>query len=179
MSDEEKNKLDDNTAGLKMSPAVSYEKPYRLVSLGFLLGIASSVFMVIGVFAPAIDFSVFNPSVNLQYNLLKICKNIGLISSMWKAIPEGFFIAAAMMLILSFVKIPTFRIIPCMLAIAMIVLMAFDIGNVLDWIRKVLEGHFETGAGGVNIGQVIKSMMCGIYFLVAGIVTGIVSIFFK
>jgi hypothetical protein len=152
----------------------------EVISPGFVLGIISALCIVIGVCAPAIDFSAFNSSVDLQYNLLKICKNIGLISDMWRAIPVGFFIAAAMMLVLSFVKIPAFRVIPCMLAIAMVVLMALDMGNIIKWINDVLEKYFESDAGlNMDISRILHSLMYGIYLLAAGILTGVASIFVK
>jgi hypothetical protein len=160
------------------------EKRYKLITPGFILGILSSVLIVTGLCAPAIDFSVFNASVDLQYNLPKICKNVGLISTMWRAIPAGFIIAAVMMFALSFVKIPVFRVIPCILAVAMLLLMILDIGNIIDWIKAIIQKYFQASAesgtsSSVNVIQILHSMMCGVYFLIAGIVSGIVSIFVR
>jgi hypothetical protein len=171
-------------AGLESSPAVSSGNVYRLITPGFVIGVVSAVFMVIGLFLPAIDFSAFNSSVNLQYSLIKICKNVALISPMWRAIPVGFLIAAAMMLGLSFVKTPVFRIIPCILALAMFALMLLDLGNIIEWVNNVLEKFFETGKGAQTtdverIRQIVSSLMYGIYFLVSGIIAGIISIFCK
>jgi hypothetical protein len=152
----------------------------KILSLGFVLSIFSAIFLVVGVYAPAIDFSSFNPAVDLQYSLIKICQNIGLISSMWRAIPIGFLIAAVMMLVLAFVEVPIFRIIPCMLALAMILLMALDIGNVINWIKDILQRYFDVkSTSTVNIKQIFESMMYGIYFLIAGIVSGVASIFVR
>jgi hypothetical protein len=174
----------NESAGLESSPADSYESEYKLVTPGFVIGILSALLMVIGLFAPAIDFSVFNSSVDLQYNFLKICKNVALISSMWRAIPVGFLIAAVMMFGLSFVKTPVFRVIPCILALAMVALILLDLGNVIDWINNVLSKFFETGkgTGTVSIERIkliVSSLMCGVYAMVAGIIAGIVSIFCK
>jgi hypothetical protein len=152
----------------------------KIISTGGFLGVLSAAFITAGVYAPAVDFSRFNSSVDLQYNLLKICKNVGLISSMWRAIPVGFLVAAVMMLGLSFVKIPAFRVLPCILAISMLVLMLTDVGNIVEWVKGFTEKYFETGTGqGVSAFQVLQSFTYGVYFLLAGIVTGVISIFVK
>jgi hypothetical protein len=99
---------------------------------------------------------------------------------MWRAIPVGFLVAAVMMLGLSFVKIPTFRVLPCILAISMLVLMMADVGNIVEWIKGFMQKYFESGTGqGVSAFQVLQSFMYGVYFLLAGIITGVVSIFVK
>jgi hypothetical protein len=58
--------------------------------------------------------------------------------------------------------------------------MLVDAGNIAEWVRSFAEKYFESGTGqGVSAFQVIQSFTYGIYFLLAGIVTGIVSIFVK
>ena len=148
-----------------------------------VFGLVSMVLLIIGVFAPAIDFSAYHASVQIQYSFMKICQNVGLISAMWMGIPYGILIAAVIMGALSFVDIPQLKIIPSVIVIMMIVLMIVDVGNVVDWVLQMIERFADTSwsisdnAG--DAAQVIKSFMAGVYCLAAGLITGIISCFVK
>ncbi len=149
--------------------------------VSLLLGLLSMLSLVLGVFAPAIDFSIFHESVQIQYSLMKICQNVGLISAMWRGIPYGILIAAVLMGVLSFTDYPLLKLVPSIIVIIMVILMLADIGNVADWVMETIEKFADsasTGAsGGIDVGQVVRSFMPGIYCLAAGLVTGIVSCF--
>lgn len=155
------------------------QKKLKVISVGMVLAVISALLILVGLFLPAIDFSHFHKDIDLQYSLLKICKNVALISSMWRAIPIGFFIAAALMLILAFVKLPILRILPCLLVVAMFVLMLADIGNITDWANNTIEKFMEPGNIVVSFEEIMKSLMYGIYITVAGLITGFVSCLIK
>lgn len=147
-----------------------------------VVGIISAILLFIGVFAPAIDFSVYHESVQIQYSLMKICENVGLLSSMWMGIPYGILIAAVVMIILSFFDYPILKIIPSIIVIIMIVLMLVDVGNVVDWVMQMIEKFSDsgiTGSGYIDAGKVISSFMPGIYCLTAGLLSGIAGCFLK
>lgn len=144
-----------------------------------ILGIISAIFILIGLLAPAIDFSHFHDQVDIQYNFIKISQNVGIISSVWIGIPYGIIIGIIIMAVLSFVRIPLLKIIPCILIIAMFILMLTDLTNVIDWINGVLSKYQMNDMISVDISQIIKSMMAGIYFMVIGLISGIVSCFVK
>jgi UPF0716 family protein affecting phage T7 exclusion len=62
--------------------------------------------------------------------------------------------------------------------------MILDIGNVIDWIKAIIQKYFQASAesgtsSSVDVMRILRSMMCGIYLLVAGVISGIVSIFVK
>lgn len=151
--------------------------------VSMVLGIVSTILLAVGVFAPAIDFSLYHESVQIQYSLMKICQNVGLISSMWMGIPYGILIAVVVMGVMSFVDIPMLKLIPSVIVIIMVILMVVDVGNVVEWVMEMIEKFSETGttdqAGDVTALQVIKSFMIGFYCLAAGIITGIISCFAK
>ena len=50
-----------------------------LISLSMILGLLGSVILFVGLMLPAIDFSHFRQEIDIQYNLFKIGKNVGLI----------------------------------------------------------------------------------------------------
>lgn len=144
-----------------------------------ILGLLSTVLLLLGLLLPAMDFSHFHEKVNIQYNLMKICKNVGLISSMWRGIPYGIIIGIIAMAIFSFVRIPLFKLIPCFLIVAMFVLMLADVHNVVDWVDNVLNKYFENYNIVVSVSDVVKSFMIGVYLLVTGLVVGFISCFMK
>lgn len=128
---------------------------------------------------PAMDFSHFHEEVDIQYNLIKICKNVGLLSSMWTGIPYGIIIGIIGIFLLSFVKIPVLKVIPCLLITAMVILMAADIGNIIEWVTNTLDKFYKNNDIMINFSEIIKSFLSGIYFLAAGIILGFISCFFK
>lgn len=145
-------------------------------------GLISAVLLAICVFAPAIDFSAYHASVHFAYSLMKICQNVGLLSSMWMGIPYGILIAALLMCVLSFVDIPQLKLIPTAIVVIMIVLMLADIGNIVAWVMGMIEKFSDAPSmkdSTIGVVQVIKSFLPGIYCLAAGLVTGIVSCFVK
>lgn len=95
-----------------------------------LLGILSAVLLTVSLFVPAIDLSAYHAQVQIRYSIMKICENVGLISDMWRGIPIGILIAAVGMLVLSFVRIPPLKAIPCMIVVCMIIIALVDMGNV-------------------------------------------------
>lgn len=144
-----------------------------------ILGLLSAVLLTLGMTLPAIDFSHFHKSVDIQYNLMKICENVGLISSPWTGIPYGIIIGIVALVILSFTKIPVLKILPSLLVTAMVVLMLVDMENVISWVSNVLQKFSATQSIKVDIQEVFKSFMPGIYLLACGILTSYISCFFK
>lgn len=150
-----------------------------IINAGMILGLISAILLIMGLVLPFIDFSHFHDQIDIQYNLMKVCQNVGLISSMWNGIPYGIIIAIVIMVVLSFVKIPQLRLIPCILVVAMIVLMIVDMGNVVDWVNNILGKYPVEDMAAVKISEVFKSMMVGVYCLAAGLIIGLVSCFMK
>ena len=110
----------------------------KFVTASMLLGILSAVLLTVSLFVPAIDLSAYHAQVQIRYSIMKICENVGLISDMWRGIPIGILIAAVGMLVLSFVRIPPLKAIPCMIVVCMIIIALVDMGNVTAWISKML-----------------------------------------
>lgn len=151
----------------------------RIFNPSAILGIISSVLLLIGLLIPIIDFSVFEENVDIQYNLIKVCKNVGLISAPWTGVPYGIIIGIIAMFILSFVKIPALKLIPCFVVIAMVTIMFVDLGNVIEWIKVVLDKYYSDGGVVVNVSKVLSGIMAGAYILAAGLIAGIISCFVK
>lgn len=169
----------DNT-GVNMSyGAISTKNYSRILNPSTILGLISSLFLTLGLFLPAMDFSRFHEEVDIQYNLIKICKNVGLLSSMWMGIPYGIIIGIMGIFLLSFIKIPVLKIIPCLIVTAMVILMVADVGNIIEWVNDTLDKFYKNNDIIINISNIIKSFLSGIYFLAAGIIFGFVSCFFK
>ncbi|MBP3620568.1 MAG: hypothetical protein J6J16_02265 [Lachnospiraceae bacterium] len=155
----------------------------KFFSVSMILCLLSTLLILIGFLMPAIDFSHFHEEIDIQYNLSKLCKNIRLISPLWTALPVGFIIGIVFMGILAFVRIPQFRLIPCILIIAMFVIMLVDMNNVIVWaddllnsesIQELVKQEFV-----INKTEVFKSLQPGIYVMVAGTILGIISSFIK
>ncbi|MCM1084462.1 MAG: hypothetical protein NC393_12900 [Clostridium sp.] len=158
---------------------ISTKNNSRILNPSTILGFLSCIFLTLGLFLPAMDFSHFHEEVDIQYSLIKICKNVGLLSSMWTGIPYGIIIGIIGIFLLSFVKIPVLKIIPCLLITAMVILMAADIGNIIEWVTNTLDKFYRNNDIMINFSEIIKSFLSGIYFLAAGIIFGFVSCFFK
>lgn len=152
----------------------------QFVTASMLLGILSAVLLIVSLFVPAIDLSAYHASVQIRYSIMKICENVGLISGMWRGIPIGLLIGAVGMLVLSFVRIPPLKAIPCMIVVSMVILALVDMGNVTAWISGMLARFISSQAlsGSAVSGVTIwKSFQAGIYLLAAGLVSGIASCF--
>lgn len=151
----------------------------KIVTASMLLGILSAILLTCSMFVPAIDFSAFHSSVQIRYSIMKICENVGLISDMWRGIPIGILIAAVGMLVLSFVRIPPLKAIPCMIVLCMIILAIVDAGNVAAWIMDKVEPFIQStsNASVVDTASVWKSFQAGTYLLAAGFLCGIISCF--
>lgn len=149
------------------------------VNVSMILGLIGAVLLFIGMFVPSIDFTHFHEDVDIQYNIFKICKNVGLISAMWKAIPIGLIVAGVLMLGFSFVKIPILKLIPVAIVIAMFTIMLADMGNIIDWSNSVIEKFFKPGEITVNNKEIMKSFMAGVYLMASGVIVGLVSCFTK
>lgn len=151
----------------------------RIINPSAIMGIISSVLLMIGLLIPIIDFSVFEENVDIQYNLIKVCKNVGLISAPWTGVPYGIIIGIIAMFILSFVKVPALKLIPCFVVIAMVTIMLVDLGNVIEWVKAVLDKYYSEGRVVVNVSKVFGGIMAGAYTLAAGLIVGIISCFVK
>lgn len=165
--------------GMPENMYYSRKKRNRLLNPSTILGLLSSVLLSIGLLAPMIDFSHFEENVDIQYNLIKICKNVGLISAPWTGIPYGIVIGIIAMLVLSFIRIPLLKLIPCMIVLSMLIIMLVDMGNVIDWVETVIDKYYGENLIIVNTSEVMKSLMAGIYILVSGLLVGFISCFVK
>lgn len=149
------------------------------ITASMILGLFSAILLGISMFVPAMDFSKFHESVQIRYSFMKICENVGLISDMWRGIPIGILIAAALMLVLSFVRIPPLKAIPCVIIVSLIVLAIVDFGNVLEFARELIARFvsIKVSEEPIGTGTVLSSFGVGFYLLAAGLVCGIVSCF--
>lgn len=149
------------------------------ITASMILGLFSAILLGISMFVPAMDFSKFHESVQIRYSFMKICENVGLISDMWRGIPIGILIAAALMLVLSFVRIPPLKAIPCVIIVSLIVLAIVDFGNVLEFARELIARFvsIKVSEEPIGTGTVLSSFGAGFYLLAAGLVCGIVSCF--
>ncbi len=149
------------------------------ITASMILGLFSAILLGISMFVPAMDFSKFHESVQIRYSFMKICENVGLISDMWRGIPIGILIAAALMLVLSFVRIPPLKAIPCVIIVSLIILAIVDFGNVLEFARELIARFVSIKASEdpIGAGTVLSSFGAGFYLLAAGLVCGIVSCF--
>lgn len=165
--------------GMPENMYYSRKKRNRLLNPSTILGLLSSVLLLIGLLVPMIDFSHFEENVDIQYNLIKICKNVGLISAPWMGIPYGIVIGIIAMLVLSFIRIPLLKLIPCMIVLSMLIIMLVDMGNVIDWVETVIDKYYGENLIIVNTSEVMKSLMAGIYILVSGLLVGFISCFVR
>lgn len=149
------------------------------ITTSMILGLFSAILLGISMFVPAMDFSKFHESVQIRYNFMKICENVGLISDMWRGIPIGILIAAALMLVLSFIRIPLLKAIPCVIIVSLIILAIVDFGNVLAFARELIARFvsIKVSEEPIGVGTVLSSFGAGFYLLAAGLVCGIVSCF--
>lgn len=149
------------------------------ITASMILGLFSAILLGISMFVPAMDFSKFHESVQIRYSFMKICENVGLISDVWRGIPIGILIAAALMLVLSFVRIPPLKAIPCVIIVSLIVLAIVDFGNVLEFVRELIARFvsIKVSEDPIGAGTVLSSFGAGFYLLAAGLVCGIVSCF--
>lgn len=149
------------------------------ITASMILGLFSSILLGISMFVPAMDFSKFHESVQIRYSFMKICENVGLISDMWRGIPIGILIAAALMLVLSFVRIPPLKAIPCVIIVSLIILAIVDFGNVLMFARELIARFvsIKVSEDPIGVGTILSSFGAGFYLLAAGLVCGIVSCF--
>lgn len=154
------------------------QTPSRITA-SMILGLFSAILLGISMFVPAMDFSKFHESVQIRYSFMKICENVGLISDVWRGIPIGILIAAALMLVLSFVRIPPLKAIPCVIIVSLIVLAIVDFGNVLEFARELIARFvsIKVSEDPIGAGTVLSSFGAGFYLLAAGLVCGIVSCF--
>ncbi|MBE5932098.1 MAG: hypothetical protein E7263_01580 [Lachnospiraceae bacterium] len=151
----------------------------KLFNLSCIMGLLGGVIILVGLMLPAIDFSHFHHDVDIQYNLFKVGKNVGIISGMWNVIPYVILIGAILLLVLSFVKIPILKILPILLILCMFILMLVDMGNVSKWATQLLDKFEIVLEKDITTGEIFKSLMPGIYIMVVGILLSITSCFVK
>lgn len=162
------NDISSETTGIK-----------GFISASMILGLLGSIIMFIGLMLPAIDFSHFHQEVDIQYNLFKVGKNVGLISGMWNIIPYAILVSIILLVILSFVRIPVLKILPVVLILCMFVLMLVDMGNVAAWATDLLDKVGIVLEKEITTGEIFKSLMPGIYIMVVGLVVSLISCFAK
>lgn len=147
------------------------------VNASMILGLLGAVIILVGLMLPAIDLSHFHSEVELQYNLFKLGKNVGLISAMWNVIPYAIVGGIILLVILSFVRIPVLKILPVVLILCMFILMLADMGNLVSWANETLDKlgiNLETK---VSTGEIFKALMPGIYIMVVGVIVTLISCF--
>lgn len=160
----------------------SYNKPKqknKLITISTILGLIGAVIILVGLMLPAIDFSHFHSEVDIQYNLFKVGKNVGLISGMWNVIPYVILVSVIILMVLSFIRIPVLKVLPTVLIICMFVLMLADMGNVVTWASDLLDKLGIVLEKDITVGEIFKSLMPGIYIMVAGVMVSLVSCFVK
>lgn len=149
----------------------------RFFSASMIVGLLAAVLVFIGMLIPMLDMSAFHEKIQIKYNIFKVCENVGLLSPSWKGVPSGMLIGVVAMVVLSFVDIPLLKLIPTMIILAMFIIMLADMGNIINWAKDMIHRYFGEGVVGLDNSNVLKSFSTGIYFMVAGIVTGIISCF--
>ncbi len=149
------------------------------ITLSLILGLLGAVILFVGLKMPIIDFSHFHKDVDIQYNLFKVGKNVGIISGMWNVIPYVILISIILLVALSFVRIPILKILPVILILCMFVLMLVDMGNVAAWASDLLDKLGIVLEKDITTGEIFKSLMPGMYIMVGGTVISLVSCFVK
>lgn len=151
----------------------------KLLNASLILGIIGSLVLFIGLMMPIIDFSHFHQEIDIQYNLFKIGKNVGIISGMWNIIPYAILISIIVLLGLSFVRIPILKILPVILIICMYVLMLADMGNLCAWVTDLLDKVGFVLEKDVTTAEIFKSFLPGIYIQISGLIISLISCLVK
>lgn len=177
----------DNFNGMNQYNMNQYNEPVakvknpiisRCFNASAILGTISAILIFVSLYLPAIDLSHFDEKIEQKYNLVKLCQRVSeFISDIWGGIPVGIIIGAVLMLILSYIKIPLLKLIPSFIVIAMVAIMLIDMGNVIEFVKYMLElAHVETSTA-VDTKGVFESLQAGVYVLAAGLITGLTSCF--
>lgn len=153
----------------------------RIFNPSTILGLVAATLLIIGLTTPIMDFRAFNDNIDIQYNLMKICKNVRIISPIWNGLPYGVIVGIAILIILSFINIPVLKIIPFVLIVLMYAIMLVDLGNVIDWANDFIQSYAPITQTGIAVksNNIIDGIMSGAYFTVGGIVLMLVSCFVK
>lgn len=154
----------------------------RILNVSTIMSLVAAVLLIFGLTVPIIDFSVFNEGIDIQYNLLKVCENVRILSPIWNGLHYGIIAGIIILIALSFVNIPPLKIIPVVLIILMYVIMICDISNVVTWAKELVERFIgSSNSESVNISKtsITDGLMSGVYFTVAGLVLAIISCFVK
>ncbi len=155
----------------------------RIFNLSAIMGFIATILLLLGLLMPMIDFSHFHQDVDIQYNLIKICKNVRMISSIWTGIPVGIIIGIVMMFVFSLIKLPILKLFPCLLVLSMCLIMLVDMSNIVEWANEFLNGSLVQSIIKkefvVNNTEVFRSMEVGVYLLAAGLLIGFISCFVK
>ena len=151
----------------------------RVINPSTIMSLASAVLLVFGITQPIIDFSIFNNNIDIRYNFLKVCSNVGIISPIWNGIPYGITVGIVMLVILSFVNIPPLKVIPCVLIIVMYAIVLFDLDNVISWGNQLIDKLIKNNDVLISKSQLKDGIMQGAYFTAFGLLIGIVSCFVK
>lgn len=161
-------------------PAAKVKNPIisRCFNASAILGTISAILIFVSLYLPAIDLSHFDEKIEQKYTLIKLCERINdFISEIWAGIPVGIIIGAVLMIVLSYIKIPLLKLIPSFIVMAMVIIMLVDMGNIIEFVKYMLETtHVETSTV-VDTKEVFQSFQAGIYVLAAGLITGFISCF--
>ncbi len=160
-------------------PTMEASVKRSFITISLMLGLLGSVVLFVGLMMPIIDFSHFHKDVDIQYNLFKVGKNIGIISGMWNVIPYVTLISIILLVALSFVRIPVLKILPVILILCMFVLMLVDMGNVATWASDLLDKLGIVMEKEITTEEIFKSLMPGMYIMVGGTIISLVSCFVK
>lgn len=150
-----------------------------ILNASMIFGVIGSIIMFIGLMMPAIDFSHFHQEVDIQYNLFKVGKNVGLISAMWNVIPYVILVSIIVIVILSLIRIPILKLLPILLILCMLILMLVDMGNVAAWATNMLDKVGIVLEKDITVREIFKSLMPGMYIMVVGWIVSLVSCFVK
>ncbi len=178
------NQQQYNPYGNVQSQYNPYENPSAnkpggksIINASMIIGLMGAIIIFVGLMLPAIDFSHFHQDVDIQYNLFKVGKNVGLISAMWNVIPYAILVGIILLVVLSFVKIPVLRVLPVLLMLCMFILMLADMGNVVAWAKDLLDKFDIVLETEITTAEIFKSLMPGVYVMVVGMVVALVSCF--
>lgn len=159
--------------------AVNIPNKKSFVTISLILGLIGAVVLLAGLMMPIIDFSHFHKDVDIQFNLFKVGKNVGIISGMWNVIPYVILISIILLVALAFVRIPILKILPVILILCMFVLMLVDMGNVAAWASDMIDKLGIVLEKEITTEEIFKSLMPGMYIMVGGALISLVSCFIK
>ncbi len=149
----------------------------RILNPSFIVGMVGMALIIVGMLMPILDFTAFHENIDIQYNLPKVCKNVGLLSVIWHGLPYGILVGIILLFVLSFINIPALKITPLVLIITMLVIMLVDLNNVILWANDLIEKTIGPDVIIVNKETIMDGIMPAVYILISGIVVALISCF--